>query len=146
MTESDRSEQLGKEAVNRAREALRGAREALASAERALGEVRAQGSERSPKKARETVELTWKERLWTAPAECRIGIQELTEAIGVSKSWAYNRTKKKADPCLPHAKIGGALVFKCGEVRAWIRDHEEVEVAYRMDSAPGELRVERRVS
>lgn len=98
--------------------------------------------ERPASEPAERAETTWRERLWTAPAECRIGVEELSEALGRSPSWIYQRTQQDADPRLPHGKLSGSLVFRCGEVRAWLRDTEEDVVAYRMESAPGELRVQ----
>lgn len=92
--------------------------------------------------SREPGEPSWRERLWTAPSECRIGVEELKEALGVSESWIYRRTQQEADPRLPHSKLGGSLVFRCGEIRAWLRDQEQVEAAYRSEPAVGELRVQ----
>lgn len=136
---ADRSGDASSAAVEAASTALREARERLAVAERALGQLEAANQE-PPVPQRVEVEPTWRQRLWSAPAEARLGVTELQEALGVSESWVYRRTSKDVDPRLPHAKMGGSLVFKAGEIRAWIRDHESVEVAYRMESAPGELR------
>lgn len=145
MTPERRSDDGSDAPVEAVRDALTEARRALQRAEEAAREVQSSGSDERPP-SRQVVELTWRERLWQAPAECRIGVEELREALGVSESWVYNRTRESADPRLPHAKLGGALSFKVGEVRAWIRDHEESVVGYRMESAPGELRVEGRAS
>ena len=68
---------------------------------------------------------TWRERLWVAPAETRIGTHELAEALGRPKSWIYARTQAGAEDPLPHSKFDGTLVFMVGEVRAWIREREE---------------------
>lgn len=125
-----------------ARAALAEAREAVADAERALGAVESEGGQRGPEPRPERPEPTWRERLWRVPSEARIGVAELVEALGVSESWIYSRTRADADPRLPHAKIGGSLVFKCGELRAWIRDHERVVEGYRSEPARGELKVE----
>lgn len=140
MSADNRSVDGLEDAVEGARARLAEAREALAAAERALGQVESKGEREAPQPSPETPETTWRERFWTAPAECRVGVQELTEAVGVSESWIYQRTRKDADPRLPHAKIGGSLTFKVGELRAWIRDHETVEEAYRMEPTAGELR------
>lgn len=129
--------------MDRAREALRAAREAVADAERALGAVEGEGAVREPERPQEPAGPSWLEKLWLAPSECRIGVQELSEALAVSPSWIYSRTKESADPRLPHSKLGGSLVFKCGEIRGFVRDHEQVAVAYRSDAAPGEMRVRR---
>lgn len=68
----------------------------------------------------------WRERLWTADAECRIGRAELLEAVGRSKSWLYRHTHSKAKAPIPHRKLDGELVFVVGEVRCWLREHEEI--------------------
>src|SRR5690554_4563009 len=85
------------------------------------------------------IDVTWRERFWFAPAECRIGVHELSEALGRPKSWIYRHTSPRAiersgTPVLPHRKLGGELVFLVGEVRAWIRENEEVVVAGPMES------------
>lgn len=82
---------------------------------------------------------SWRERLWTAPAETRIGARELLEATGKKKSWMYRHTSRKSGlPLLPHRKLDGELVFVVGEVRAWLREHEEIIEAGPMDSTTAE--------
>ena len=83
-------------------------------------------------------ELTWRERLWLVPAETRLGIAELCEALDRSQSWAYRRTGSKAEDPLPHRLLDGQLVFVVGEVRHWIRTNEESVHELPMDSTPGE--------
>ena len=74
-------------------------------------------------------EPTWRERLATAPAETRIGVTELAEAVGRTKSWVYRHTSAKSGaPMLPHHKLDGELVFLVGEVRRWLDQNEEVIV------------------
>ena len=71
--------------------------------------------------------LTWRERLWIVPPETRIGVRELAEATGRSRDWCYRRTARKAGEArIPHRKLDGELVFVVGEVREWIRGHEDV--------------------
>lgn len=77
---------------------------------------------------------TWREKLWVAPAETRIGTIELVEALGRPKSWIYARTQAGAEDPLPHRKLDGTLTFTVGEIRAWIRDREEVFVGSQMHS------------
>lgn len=84
---------------------------------------------------------TWRERLWTVPAETRIGVCELAEAVGRGKGWVYERTRSSADDPIPHRKLDGTLIFTAGEVRAWIRSREEEIVGGPMEST----RVERGV-
>lgn len=142
MTRESRNDAGTEAALEALREALAQARRALAEADEAALEAERGREEGRPEPEPGGSDRTWRERLWTAPAEARIGVAELVEALGVSKSWVYARTRADADPRLPHSKIGGSLVFKAGELRAWVRDHEDVVEAYRMESAPGELRVE----
>jgi predicted DNA-binding transcriptional regulator AlpA len=94
-------------------------------------------------------EPTWRERLWTAPAETRLGVAELMEALGVSRDWVYGHTSPKrtrdtaAHLRLPHRKLDGALWFLAGEVREWIRATEQVVVRGRAEDSRAQLRVSR---
>lgn len=133
MTPETRPESGDDSALERARARLSEARECLANAERALGEADAKGGAREEQPAAQTAEPSWRERLWSGPSEARIGVEELADAVGRSTSWVYQRTRSDADNPIPHAKLGGALTFRCGEVRAWVRDVESVEVAGRSD-------------
>lgn len=64
---------------------------------------------------------SWRERLWSAPADTRIGVKELAAAVGHSSSWVWKRTAPtNGTPALPHRKRDGELVFVVGEVRAWL--------------------------
>jgi len=84
---------------------------------------------------------SWRERLWTAPAETRIGKAELLEAVGKTESWLYRHTaekRKPGTPRIPHRKLDGELVFVVGEIRAWLRQHEEIVEAGPMESSPAE--------
>ncbi len=83
---------------------------------------------------------TWREKLWIAPAETRIGTGELAEAFSRPKSWVYAHTQAEARDPLPHRKLDGVLVFAVGEVRAWVRESEEVLVAGPMESTQSEIR------
>ncbi len=83
---------------------------------------------------------TWREKLWIAPAETRIGTAELAEAFGRPKSWVYAHTQAEAENPIPHRKLDGVLVFTVGEVRAWVRESEEVLVAGPMESTRSEIR------
>lgn len=84
------------------------------------------------------VEPSWRERLWTAPAETRIGVEEVIEAFGRPKSWLYRHTSAKPRPTIPCRKMDGALTFVVGELRAWARDAEEVLAAGPMESSRAE--------
>jgi hypothetical protein len=87
-------------------------------------------------------EAPWRERLWTAPAETRLGVTELCEALGRSKSWLYRHTGPKAKEKIPCRRLDGELLFTVGEVRAWIREREEVIAAGPMESPAHERRLQ----
>jgi|SRR5688572_27516838 len=88
-----------------------------------------------------SVAPTWRERFWTCPAETRLGVVELCEAIGRPKSWVHRHTSRKAGVSLiPHRKLDGALVFVAGEVRAWLNLQEERCVESRAPRETGKCR------
>jgi len=70
----------------------------------------------------------WRSWLWNCPAETRLGVAELAEAVGRPKSWVYRHTSERAalSDQLPFRKFDGELVFVAHEIRAWLREHEEV--------------------
>lgn len=82
---------------------------------------------------------TWREKVWTVPAETRLGKHELLEALGKSESWLYHRTGPRADNRIPHRKLDGVLVFTAGEIRTWIREAEEVMHGLPMERAGPEV-------
>jgi hypothetical protein len=77
---------------------------------------------------------TWREKLWDVPAETRLGVAEVAEALGRPRSYVYARTGPAASDPLPHRKIDGSVVIAAGELRTWIRDHEEVIYGCAMES------------
>lgn len=89
-------------------------------------------------------DFTWQERLWIVPAETRIGVSELAEAMGKPKSWVYRHTSKRSTDrgysALPFRRLEAELLFVVGEIRAWIRDNEDIEYAGRMSSEESERR------
>lgn len=85
--------------------------------------------------------MTWQERLWIVPAETQIGVDELVEALNRPKSFVYKQTSAGN---LPHRKNGGVLVFRVGEIRAWIRDRETVIRRGPSDSGDFETKLRRR--
>jgi len=80
---------------------------------------------------------SWRERLWTVPPDTRMGVAEAAEALGRPPSFVYRHTSAKSagDARLPHRRLDGELVFVAGEIRAWVRDHEETIAAGRSDVA-----------
>lgn len=86
---------------------------------------------------------TWRERLWIVPAETRLGMREAMEALDRGRSWMHEHmSESRGVDRLPHSKLDGALVFKAGELRAWLRDHEEVVAAGPMLSTESERRLQ----
>jgi hypothetical protein len=91
----------------------------------------------------ESAPLSWRERIWTVPAEVRLGVAEVAEAIGRPKSFVYRHTSAKISDAerLPHLKMNGELVFVVSEIRAWLRDQEERITEDRSGPAPRTLRL-----
>lgn len=81
----------------------------------------------------------WRTKLWTCPADTRLRRKDLEEALGVNDDWIYRRTQASADDPIPHRKLAGSLCFRAGEVRAWVREQEEVLVAGPSDASKAEL-------
>lgn len=70
---------------------------------------------------------SWRERLWTCHSETRLDVGELSEGLRRPKSTIYKMTSTGT---IPHAKdASGCLVFRAGEIRAWIRATEQDVVA-----------------
>ena len=84
--------------------------------------------------------LPWTVLLWSADPETRIGRAALLEALSRSESWLYRHTGPKAKHRIPHRKLDGELVFLVGEVRRWLLDREEIEVAGPMDAPSRSLK------
>lgn len=79
---------------------------------------------------------TWRERLWTAPAETRIGVPEAAEALGRSVDFVHRHVgpaaarrhrDRKGLPPIPSSKLAGERLFTVAALRDWIRDNEEPE-------------------
>lgn len=72
---------------------------------------------------------SWRERLWTCPADTRLGVREVAEALDRSADWCYRSTSAKRareqgrNP-LPAQKLDGVLVFTAGAVRQWLQVSE----------------------
>ena len=52
------------------------------------------------------------------PAEARLGVPEVAEALTRPWSFVYVRAGEKAKAPIPHRKLEGILVFTAGELRA----------------------------
>lgn len=82
-----------------------------------------------------TAPTSWRERLWIVPAETRLGVVELMEALNRPKSWVHRHTSRASGvSLLPHRKLDGSLVFLAGEIRQWL---EEQEIRMRPIPGPG---------
>lgn len=67
----------------------------------------------------------WSALLWAVPEETRIGVDQLSEAVGRPRSWIYKHSGREGTCArLPHCKMDGVLVFQVGEVRRWLVEHE----------------------
>ncbi len=84
----------------------------------------------TPEPAAPAPGATWRERLWTCPAETRLGAHEVAEALGRPRSWVYRAVSawtypKKGQKIrrphpLPAQRLDGELVFTAAAVRNWI--------------------------
>ncbi len=85
---------------------------------------------------------TWATLLWIVPSETRLGRAEACEALGRSESWLYKHTAAKgqqdASTRLPCRRLDGELTFLAGELRAWLRAHEETIAGGESEPAPWE--------
>lgn len=64
------------------------------------------------------------ERLAAAPPDTRIGVQELAEATGRSRSGIYKLVR---DSGLPARKLhDGSFTFVVGDVRQWFNEREQI--------------------
>lgn len=68
---------------------------------------------------------SWRARLWEVPTETRMGVEDVAEAVGRSSHWVYRATSRDENP-LPCRKLAGRLVVTAGELRAWLREEEDV--------------------
>ena len=83
---------------------------------------------------------SWKERLWVSDPRVRLGVAELSEAIGKARDTIYKLTSAKGNGArIPHRKLGGELVFVVGEVRRWLEEQEQVGIttARVLSAGPG---------
>ena len=83
---------------------------------------------------------SWRERLWTCPADMRMGVREVAEALDRSPDYVYravnaDRAAEKGRNPLPCSRLDGELVFTAGAVRAWLQASEQI-----INPAPRRLR------
>jgi hypothetical protein len=72
---------------------------------------------------------SWRERFWTCDPNIRVGVKELAEAVGRTKSWVYRHVSAHGScPPIPHRKLDGELVFVVGEARRYVIEHEVIAV------------------
>jgi predicted DNA-binding transcriptional regulator AlpA len=72
---------------------------------------------------------SWRERLWVVPPDTRLGVAELLEALGRTRSWLYRHTGPSSPRArIPHRKLDGELVFLASEVRQWLLESEVIVV------------------
>lgn len=69
-------------------------------------------------------DTSWRARLWTVPADMRLGVHEVAEALGRGRDFVYRAASPKAEHRLPSQKIGGELMFTVRDVRAWIEGQD----------------------
>jgi predicted transcriptional regulator len=90
---------------------------------------------------------SWRVELWRVPSDTRLGVHELAEAVGRSRDWVYRQTAKHRrengeqvpnEHPIPHSKRDGALEFKAGQVRAWLREREHEVVPGPVERLPEE--------
>lgn len=94
---------------------------------------------------------TWRERLWTVPAETRlVTVGELSEALGWSESAIYHLLSDRSDSPravpIPHRKrANGTLEFVAGEIRSWLMQTEVIRQAGVLVTDAAPLATARRV-
>jgi len=79
------------------------------------------------------VVLPWNALVWRrdlAPDETLLTVEQAAEALGWPKSGIYRRTsrwRREHDASctpLPHLRVAGALRFRLGELRTWLKERE----------------------
>ena len=65
------------------------------------------------------------ERVEVLESEARqdefLNIEELSQFLGVPKSWIYERTRRGE---IPHTKLGKYLRFNTQEIREWLKKYQ----------------------
>ena len=50
-----------------------------------------------------------------------MGVNELSEALGVNQSWIYSRTRMKGNGQIPHIRVGKYVRFNIEDVMDWLK-------------------------
>ena len=79
--------------------------------------------------------------MWLRYAE-DMPVREVAGALDKSQSWIYKRTTEASDPeeRLPARRAHGQVVFTAGELRTWLRAHEQVIHGLPMTTTDSERR------
>jgi hypothetical protein len=68
-----------------------------------------------------------RDAFWAMPDERCLGVQELAAALGRPTSWVRRHCSPKSGlPLLPRSRLDGAVMFKVGAVRTWLKEHDHV--------------------
>lgn len=64
----------------------------------------------------------WRERVWTAPAETVMTVDDVCSATGRTRAFVYRHTRNRT---IKFKRLDGAICFRCGDVREWIKERQE---------------------
>jgi excisionase family DNA binding protein len=54
-----------------------------------------------------------------------LNIEELSQRLGVSRSFIYDRTRKNGPEKIPHFKLGKYVRFDPDQIEIWLTDREK---------------------
>lgn len=54
-----------------------------------------------------------------------IGVNELSETLGVHQSWIYSRTRLKGTGQIPHIRVGKYVRFNLDNVMEWLEQERD---------------------
>ena len=64
----------------------------------------------------------WRERVWTAPADTVMTVDDFCAAVGRTRAFAYRQTRNRT---IKFKRLDGVIVFRCADVREWIKERQE---------------------
>lgn len=68
---------------------------------------------------------SWRERVWTVPAQTRLDLEAVAEVLDVSTRQVRRYVKGQTDdPRLPATRGPAGIRVKAGDLRRWIEDAE----------------------